>query len=340
MQSLPIISIIVPIYNVEKYLRECLDSILAQTFADWECLLIDDGSPDNSGGICDEYADNDCRFKVFHKSNGGVSSARNLGLDNARGEWVTFVDADDMIAPDFLSALVEPTLKYDDLDFVHAGCCNYQDGKIVGIEQKYVPYYGSAPAYLFNQFRGLTVSKLFRLENVNHWSDGLPLRFDEKMRIAEDMAFTLDYILNVNHYAFVSETGYLYRRDNEGSATKKKQIPNYILESHSFIHLYDSTYSYINKYHLSEQESRKILRQRGNQLHRLFESVFFANKSFKAKVSTVKRLRESEYFSIIKYANGSFLDRTIDGLLIRKLYYLSSLSLTLIVSLKRIIAVR
>lgn len=330
------VSIIVPVYNVEKYIRECLDSIVAQTFTDWECLLIDDGSPDNSGGICDEYADNDCRFKVFHKSNGGVSSARNLGLDNARGEWVTFVDADDMIAPDFLSALVEPTLKYDDLDFVHAGCCNYQDGKNVGIEQKYEPYYGSAPAYLFNQFRGLTFSKLFRLENVNHWSDGLPLRFDEKMRIAEDMAFTLDYILNVNHYAFVSETGYLYRRDNEGSATKTTLTPNFETELHSFEHIYRATISYINKCNLSEQEVVIRLQQCGNHLHKVFESIFFSKSNFKSRVSTVKILRKSDYFSIIKYANGSFLDRTIDGLIIKKLYYLASLSLTLIVFLIRI----
>ena len=93
----PKISIIIPIYKVEKYIRECLDSILNQTFTDWEALLIDDGSPDNSGVICDEYAAKDNRFKVFHKENGGVSSARNLGLEKATGEWVTFIDADDWI---------------------------------------------------------------------------------------------------------------------------------------------------------------------------------------------------------------------------------------------------
>lgn len=330
------VSIIVPIYNVEKYLRECLDSIIAQTFTDWECLLIDDGSPDKCGEICDEYAAKDCRFKVFHKPNGGVSSARNLGLDKACGEWVTFVDADDMIAPDFLSALVEPTFKYKDLDFVHAGCYNYRDGKIVEIEQKYEPYYGSDPAYLFNKFRGLTVSKLFRLENVTYWSNGLPLRFDEKMRIAEDMAFTLDYILNVNHYAFVSETGYLYRTDNEGSATKTIFTPNFETELHSFEHIYRATISYINKCNLSVQEVAIRLQQCGNHLHKVFESIFFSKSNFKSRVSTVKSLRKSDYFSIIKYANGSFLDRTIDGLLMRKLYYLSSLILTLIVFLKKI----
>lgn len=99
---MPKVSIIVPVYKAEKYLNRCIDSILAQTFTDWELLLIDDGSTDRSGDICDEYAKKDTRIRVFHKENGGVSSARNLGLDSAQGEWVTFIDADDYILPDFL----------------------------------------------------------------------------------------------------------------------------------------------------------------------------------------------------------------------------------------------
>jgi glycosyltransferase involved in cell wall biosynthesis len=91
---MPTISVIVPVYNVEQYLCKCLDSILNQIFTDFELLLIDDGSPDKSGQICDEYAHKDSRIRVFHKENGGVSSARNLGLDNANGKWVTFIDSD------------------------------------------------------------------------------------------------------------------------------------------------------------------------------------------------------------------------------------------------------
>lgn len=93
----PKISVIVPVYNAEQYLHRCIDSILAQTFTDFELLLIDDGSKDNSGDICDGYAMKDERVRVFHKKKGGVSSARNLGLDNAKGEWVSFVDADDYL---------------------------------------------------------------------------------------------------------------------------------------------------------------------------------------------------------------------------------------------------
>lgn len=95
------ITIIVPVYKAEKLLNRCIDSILAQTNPDWELLLIDDGSPDGSGIICDEYARKDARIKVFHKPNGGVSSARNVGLDNAKGEWITFIDADDYVDSTF-----------------------------------------------------------------------------------------------------------------------------------------------------------------------------------------------------------------------------------------------
>lgn len=104
---MPAISIIVPVYNTEKYLHRCLDSILAQTFTDWECILVDDGSPDNSGMICDEYAAMDSRFKVIHKENGGVAAARNTAVDQANGKFVTFVDSDDWLHPLFLSVLYD-----------------------------------------------------------------------------------------------------------------------------------------------------------------------------------------------------------------------------------------
>ena len=89
-ETIPKISVIVPVYKAEAYLHRCVDSILAQTFQDFEVLLVNDGSPDKSGEICDEYARKDKRVRVFHKENGGVSSARNMGLDNARGEWLFY----------------------------------------------------------------------------------------------------------------------------------------------------------------------------------------------------------------------------------------------------------
>ncbi len=109
----PKISIIVPVYKVEQYLRRCLDSIASQTFTDWECILIDDGSPDKSGAICDEYAEKDSRFRVIHQKNKGVSAARNAGLDAARGEWIGFVDSDDWVEKEFFQISLKEAENYD-----------------------------------------------------------------------------------------------------------------------------------------------------------------------------------------------------------------------------------
>lgn len=109
----PKISVIVPVYNAEPYLRRCIGCILSQTFADFELLLIDDGSKDRSGAICEEYADRDSRVRVFHKPNGGVSSARNSGLDHALGEWITFCDADDWVYPEWLENFLPAFEGYD-----------------------------------------------------------------------------------------------------------------------------------------------------------------------------------------------------------------------------------
>lgn len=103
----PSVTVIVPVYNVEPWLRECVDSILNQTFRDFELILVDDGSPDGCGAICDEYARRDSRVRVIHKENGGLSSARNAGLRIARGEYIAFVDSDDFIAPNMLRRLVD-----------------------------------------------------------------------------------------------------------------------------------------------------------------------------------------------------------------------------------------
>lgn len=101
----PLLSIIVPVYNVENYLQKCIDSILAQTFTDFELILVDDGSPDNCPALCDAAAAKDARIRVLHQKNGGLSAARNAGLDVARGEWIGFVDSDDYIAPEMYETL-------------------------------------------------------------------------------------------------------------------------------------------------------------------------------------------------------------------------------------------
>ena len=125
IENMPIISVIVPVYNVEKYLHRCVDSILAQTFTDFELILVDDGSTDNCGKICDEYAEKDKRIHVIHKENGGLSDARNVGTDwafaNSNSEWITFIDSDDWVYNRYLELLYEAAKN----DKSRISCCKW-----------------------------------------------------------------------------------------------------------------------------------------------------------------------------------------------------------------------
>ncbi|MGM0167266.1 hypothetical protein IGI39_002246 [Enterococcus sp. AZ135] len=130
------ISIIVPVYNVEKYLNKCVDSILNQTFKDFELILVDDGSPDNSGLICDEYAKKDSRVKVIHKENGGLSDARNAGIDVAKGKYLGFIDSDDYISEDMYEFLYTNIVK-EDADLSICGIYDVYKGKAPKILPQY-----------------------------------------------------------------------------------------------------------------------------------------------------------------------------------------------------------
>ena len=264
------VSIVIPVYNVDIYLDKCLQSISAQTYKNWECLLIDDGSTDNSGAICDKQTKDDKRFRVVHKKNGGVSSARNLGIKEAKGEWVTFVDADDFVGEGYLQGLIEPLLEGNKLDFVHGGCTNYENGRITTVNQEYEYYIGEDKGRLFRSFRGLVVSKLFRTSILREKE----LLFDEGMKIAEDMAFTMDYLFFVNSYAFVPEKSYYYRRDNENSATHKKKWHEYDQYRQSFIHLYQATVDYTHKFGIKENNYQLRYEQRANHYYEMLRSLY------------------------------------------------------------------
>ena len=123
---MPLISVIVPIYNVEKYLDRCVDSIINQTYKNLEIILVDDGSPDNCPQMCDDYAKKDSRIKVVHKENGGLSDARNVGMEVATGEYVSFIDSDDYISLDFYETLLE-TIVDNDSDIVECGVVKFYE---------------------------------------------------------------------------------------------------------------------------------------------------------------------------------------------------------------------
>ena len=186
LKTSPTISVIIPVYNTEMYLRRCIDSVLAQTYQDFELLLIDDGSKDSSGAICDECAAKDARVRVFHKENGGVSAARKLGLDNARGEWVSFVDSDDYIEKNFLKSFK------GNLDADLGGGGMIEKGPHGQLLRHIPSGYQLAPTFAIEgnltklAFQSAW-GKLFRGSLVKK------LRFDESMIIGEDHIFILRY---------------------------------------------------------------------------------------------------------------------------------------------------
>lgn len=208
----PKISVIVPIYNVENYLQRCVDSILSQSFIDFELLLINDGSPDNSGKICDEYAEKDNRVRVFHKPNGGVSSARNLGLDNARGEWVTFIDSDDYVEVDYLKELIDAQQK-NQVDYVVT--LNGRDSQETGLEVCRDEY-----NLLFSRYQidrnGYVIGKLYKVAIINT----LRLRFNVNIHLGEDAMFALRYLLQTRNVVLIHSKKYFYDKERPGSLTK------------------------------------------------------------------------------------------------------------------------
>ena len=218
--NFPLVSIIVPIYKAEQWLHRCVDSILVQTMTDFELLLIDDGSPDKSGEICDEYATKDSRIRVFHKENGGVSSARNLGLDNAKGKWITFVDSDDSVGVKFLEKFF--IKDNGEIDLVVSGLKRIQKG----VETSCISLKDSEFTLplglktLFDDLNileyGFTGGKLFRTNIVKENK----IYFDERISYSEDLLFVLNYLLHIEGVRFLSSCDYEYQLESSVLSTR------------------------------------------------------------------------------------------------------------------------
>ncbi|MGM9795777.1 MAG: glycosyltransferase [Candidatus Aphodosoma sp.] len=219
---MPKISIIVPVYKVEKYLRRCVDSILAQTFTDWECILVDDGSPDESGAICDEYAQKDARIQVIHKENGGVSSARNVALDRMTGKWLIFVDSDDCLYPNALQKWFE-VAEQNNLDLIQCHFNReYKEGQVENDETEVL----SAVKYADSE-RYLTCvwGTLFKVSIVKEKA----LRFDEKVSLGEDQIYLLNYMQYCKRIQLIGDVLYFYRNNEQSAVNNPK--PEYEMAS-------------------------------------------------------------------------------------------------------------
>lgn len=211
MERLPLVSVIVPVYRAEQYLAECLNSLLEQTYTNLEILLVDDGSPDRSGEICDQFAAKDPRVIVIHKPNGGVSSARNAGLDAARGEYVSFVDSDDTVEPDTYTYLIdrmqlhgadvamfEYSIDYPDRVINHS---HKASGELLDREQAICATVSPA-----NRF---CCSKVFARDLIEH------VRFDPHVRVGEDTLFCVQAMLACKRVYYTDRVLYHYRQNGQ-----------------------------------------------------------------------------------------------------------------------------
>jgi len=259
----PQISIIVPVYNVEKYLRQCLDSIITQTFTDWECILVDDGSKDNSGSICDEYAQKDNRFKVIHQVNSGSSAARNKGLSVISGKYTLCLDSDDWIDSDFLTSLIT-IADADNVDMVISAFVYDHGNRVVVRLNK--PTQLTPPVVtreLLTLLHAGLWNKLVRTEIIhkNH------LQFP-KHDFYEDMYFSISLMHFVKSVAYSSIPAYHYRINNQ-SLTHSSDVAKRIRMYKDFVCNLTEIFDKYNLWNDSKMMEGLYLHVNGEKLHLL-----------------------------------------------------------------------
>ncbi|MBR6124367.1 glycosyltransferase [Candidatus Saccharibacteria bacterium] len=274
-------SIIIPVYNAERYIRQCIESVLDQTFQDFELILVNDGSVDKSANIINEYVD-DSRIIIIHKENEGVSSARNRGLDVAQGEWVSFVDSDDVLEDSCLENFEKIERKgdinffssvdfYDDFSMVKR---QMPDGFYEGNDsiQKIIYYLKSSPGF---EFFGVTWNKFFRNDIIqkNH------LRFDCRISYREDELFTSNFLLYASSVTTMSAIGYRYRK----TACGLHKVGQNAL---AFEILADAICSYIGGYTNPELKKRECTRA----VHLMFRAYMMEKDELRSRQISKKML--------------------------------------------------
>jgi glycosyltransferase involved in cell wall biosynthesis len=219
MNSYPKVSIIVPVYNVKQYLQNSIESVLVQSFQDFELILVDDGSFDGSADICDMYASKDPRIKVLHKQNGGVSDARNFGLDYASGEWVTFLDADDWLDASTLKICSEFLNAFDYLRFSAAFI--YSAAIMVDYQLK---SYDSKIDYLKDLFERSTIlgvwGGFYKCSIIKENN----IRFKRVLHNGEDWLFLFSYLMHCDTIKVINQPLYKYNKINEQSCTNTMTV--------------------------------------------------------------------------------------------------------------------
>ena len=273
------VSIIIPVYNKYKYIWNLYENLKEQIFSDFEAILVDDGSSDGSEIVCDKIAQNDSRFHVIHIFNAGVSHARNVGLENAKGKYITFIDADDFIHSNYLKNLVD-CIEKADVDMVigtmvkvwddteHAECIPMPYTGVVSMNTVVKTF---AEEQLKSGIYGFCCSKIINRDRIGN------IRFDEKISLAEDLDFYLSIYPQITNIYFDNKGYYYYRQDAENSSMQKpdNQI-NYLDQ----LRIQFKMYQFLESSGGLDERSRSLV------INRLYDYVFFA--LFHAEVKNIK----------------------------------------------------
>jgi glycosyltransferase involved in cell wall biosynthesis len=255
---IPKISIIVPVYKVEKYLHRCIDSILAQTFINFECILIDDGSPDNCPAICDEYAEKDNRVIVIHQENKGVSAARNAGLDIARGEWIGFVDSDDWCDTGMFEFLLDNAEKHQ-ADVSICGHRSIYQGSNVNNIPEHIELIMNGSEAVINLCSGRLIARSNRYITAHNFAKLInnklfldnngKIRYDEAIQYSEDRLLLFSLLKRGKKIIYSSLVYYNYN-NREDSVTMRREAMGLTTESISIFE--------VHKKMLQMEENKKI----------------------------------------------------------------------------------
>ncbi len=301
------LSIIIPVYNVGPYLEDCLDSLLQQNLQGIEILLINDGSTDESGFICDEFARQNQALRVFHKRNEGVSIARNLGIEQAHGDWISFVDPDDIVSPNYIDAFRSLSKNQDDLVFFSLSIFN-QNGDV---KQKILEdkrYIGKTEMQkgilrmMVNpdncEYFVFTVNKFFKRKIITDNN----IRFTEHLTFREDELFTLDYCRHVDSFSTCSECLYHYRVDIQNSLShKEKPITETILFIDKFLEKTD----YLDSPDIQSLEADRALHflinayRNGLQRNEIRSIIDRITRVLEDKKDFLKHLKKTKFLSLI-----------------------------------------
>lgn len=291
---MPTISVIVPVYKVEEYLPACIRSILRQTYRDFELILVDDGSPDRCGAICDEFAKLDERIRVIHQKNGGVSGARNSGLDIAQGKYICFIDSDDLIAPNYIETFVSGN---DNSDIKIQGLVYLEDNiPKEKISYRSCTYKAFKEPLTHNMYSyGFPFCKLFKNEIIKKHH----IRFNTELRFGEDCLFYYEYLSHCKTICEINSNLYFYRRGREDQATDKIYSPEELL---NFKEL--ALNSLNSTYYNHGLRKAKLLREDFMIFRRAVISCFLLNYAYERYKMIIDRLRKTKAFSFRSCPTG------------------------------------